>query len=373
MEDYNKKTKILFFHFDLGGGGAEKVLVDLVNNLDPSKYDITVHLIFNHGVYKHALKNHIKIKYVFDRKPFRATAPLAKLFSPSFLHKVLIKDNYDIEIAFFHRLPLRIISGSKNKRKFAWVHTRINNNHEYFTCFRNLKEAKICYYNYNKIAFVSENALESFLQTTQWNELNCEVVHNVVDSKKIIELSHQPIKCELNTDVINLCSVGRLTSVKGFDRLIRVLKQIYDDGILRWHLYILGKGEDENKLHNLIDSFSLHDKITLLGFDSNPHKYVSKMDLFVCSSYDEGYSTAVTESVILGIPVLTTDCSGMKEILGDKAGCIVPNDEKSLYDGLKKLLLSDNIINELKKGAISRSKCFSMEAQIKEFETFIFN
>ena len=97
------------------------------------------------------------------------------------------------------------------------------------------------------------------------------------------------------------------------------------------------------------------------------------MDLFVCSSYDEGYSTAVTESVILGIPVLTTDCSGMKEILGDNAGCIVPNDENSLYNGIKRLLLSDNIISDLKKGAISRSKLFSMEAQIKEFESFILN
>ena len=50
----NKKKKILFFHFDLGGGGAEKVLVNLVNNLNPDKYDITLYTVFNYGVYKNS-------------------------------------------------------------------------------------------------------------------------------------------------------------------------------------------------------------------------------------------------------------------------------------------------------------------------------
>lgn len=60
------------------------------------------------------------------------------------------------------------------------------------------------------------------------------------------------------------------------------------------------------------------------------------MDLFVCSSRKEGYSTTITESIIVGTRVITTDCSGMDEILEDSgAGIIVENNEEALYLGLK--------------------------------------
>ena len=74
------------------------------------------------------------------------------------------------------------------------------------------------------------------------------------------------------------------------------------------------------------------------GFQSNPYSYMKRSDLYVCSSYVEGFSTVVSEAVILGIPVVTTESSGMREILGDSEyGLITENSDESLYQGMKKM------------------------------------
>ena len=96
------------------------------------------------------------------------------------------------------------------------------------------------------------------------------------------------------------------------------------------------------------------------------------MDFFVCSSLQEGYSTAVTESIVVQTPVLTTDCSGMREIFGDTdAGIIVQNSENGLFNGLRKILKDKNLRDRSKQAAILRSGYFSTKNLIAEFESFI--
>ena len=117
------KIKVLFLIFDLGGGGAEKVLVQLVNSLPADKYDITVQTIFNVGPNKISLKPHIHYKYIFN-KQFRGMRFLNRILSPKLLHRLFIREHYDIEIAYLEGVPTRVISGCANPmtKKYAWVH-----------------------------------------------------------------------------------------------------------------------------------------------------------------------------------------------------------------------------------------------------------
>ena len=108
------KKKILFLIPTLGHGGAEKVLVNLVNNLDKSKFDITVQTIFDDGVNKDFLKKHIRYIYTM-KKTFRGFSHLLKLFTTKQLHRMLIKETYDIEVAFLEAVCTRIISGCNNQ------------------------------------------------------------------------------------------------------------------------------------------------------------------------------------------------------------------------------------------------------------------
>lgn len=370
---YVMKIKILFFHFDLGGGGAERVLVNLVNNLNAEKYDITVQTIFDWGANRDLIAKHIHRKALFHRKPFRGMKYLMQSLSPGIWHRLLIKEHYDVEIAYLEGMPTRIISGchdSKTKT-FAWVHTCVNDSTSIMSSFRNLKEAQKAYSRFDQIAFISIMAKDAFMKKYPWDNVKCDVVYNTLDVDAIMKNSSLPINIKLDVDKTNLCSVGRLTEVKGFDRLITILKELSDEGFQQWHLYLLGNGECRSKLEDQTRQLFLSSQITFLGFDTNPYKYVSKMDLFVCSSHREGYSTAVTESVIVGTPVITTACSGMDEILGNEAGMIVENSDKGLKDGLRKILSDKSLIKLYKQKTIERSSVFSTANTIGDFERFI--
>ena len=99
---------------------------------------------------------------------------------------------------------------------------------------------------------------------------------------------------------------------------------------------------------------------------------MSQCHLFVCSSFSEGYSTAVTESLILGIPVITTDCSGMHELLEDnKYGIITGNSKLALYKGIKSILDNPKLLNHYRDQAIIRGKDFSLAFLIKQIESFL--
>ncbi|MBD5269080.1 MAG: glycosyltransferase [Bacteroides sp.] len=362
------KKRILFFIADLGGGGAEKVLVNLVNNLDSEKYDITVRTIFGKGVNAKFLKPHIKYKPIFPFAPFHGYTQIQKLFSPKTLYKLFIKGEYDLEIAYMHHVPTRVIAGSTSlSPKFAWVHTQ----HVSPKIYKSKEELILCYQNFNGVAFVSDISRDSFPLDYGIKLSHAETVHNVVDSYEIKQKADEPIEY-LDNSKINLCSVGRLSEEKGYDRLLKILGKLKKENFNNWHFYLLGAGNELLKLKEIVESNHLTENVTFLGFDANPHKHVKNMDLFVCSSFTEGYSTAVTESIIVGTPILTTDCSGMHEILGESgAGIIVENSDEALYCGLKNILSHTEAITVLRERAKERSTHFSTEILIQEFESFI--
>lgn len=366
------KKSILFFIFDLGHGGAEKVLVQLVQALDPTKYDITVQTIFNVGVNKDSLPEYVHRKSLFS-KQFRGMRYFNRLFSPTFLHRSLIKEHYDYEIAYLEGIPTKVISGCRDSqtKTFAWVHTQVIDRNSFFNTYRSVREAEHCYMHFDKVAFVSEVARDSFLEKTNWRGLQTAVIHNTIDFDSIKCLALEPICFSVNSSVINLCSVGRLVDQKGYLRLISIFGKLVKRGITDWHFYLLGEGGLKEDISNTIIREGLSEYVTMLGYDSNPYKYVSKMDWFVCSSYQEGYSTAVTESVVVGTPVVTTECAGMREILGTEAGIIVDNTDDALKNALEHVLTDRSLFSKYKKGAIERSSVFSKQKTLKEFEDFI--
>ena len=107
-----------------------------------------------------------------------------------------------------------------------------------------------------------------------------------------------------------------------------------------------------------------------MGYQTNPYQYVAHCDLFVCSSLSEGFSTAATEALILGIPVCTVEVSGMTEMLGEnnEYGIITKNDETELYFGLKKLIDNPKLLDQDKKKSLQRSEIFRTENTVKKAE-----
>lgn len=153
--------KILFLIHDLGQGGAEKVLVNLVNNMDRSKFDITVMSLFGGGVNEQFLKADIHYQSVFQHT-FRGNSHIMKLLSPKQLHRLFIKEKFDIEISYLEGPSVRIISGcqAKTTKLVSWVHCTTHNRSDFSIGFRNSKEAANSYKKMNTVCFVS-NICES--------------------------------------------------------------------------------------------------------------------------------------------------------------------------------------------------------------------
>ena len=361
--------KILFFIDTLGYGGAEKVLVNLINNMDKSKYDITLMTVFDSGSNKQYLKEGVKYKYIFKRV-FRGNVAFFKLFRPEYLYKKYIKEEYDVVIAYLEGNTTRILSGCpySNTKKLAWIHVEMDMKTRLYP-YRNLKECVTCYKKYDKIVGVSKNVIDSFkAHLGEWNNLT--VKYNTVDTDYIKKCAAEETDA-IDNDVFSAISVGRLIEQKSYSRLLRIHKRLIDSGY-RHKLYIIGEGGQHGMLQRYIDTNNLHNTAKLLGFCDNPWKYVAKADLFICSSLKEGFSTAVTESLIVGTPVVTTLCSGMKELLGDSEyGLITQNDEESLYNGILALIKDRTLLNRYKQKAIERGRQFDTTATVKAVEELI--
>ena len=360
--------KILFLIHDLGYGGAERVLVNLANALDKNKYEVYVQTLFDVGINREYLS--AEVHYIPGMKRvFKGNATLMKMFSPSALAKMVIKGEYDLVVSFLEGPCSRIVAGYKGK-KAAWIHTIHNSSQEMAAYFKSEKEMRECYDSFDAIFCVADTVKENFQRVSK-TRAKCKTLYNVNDTTDIISKSNEKQNIiRESKEYINIITCGRLINkIKGFDRLIKIHKRLLDEGI-RNRLFILGEGPDKEKLDKLIIELGVESTCFLLGFQNNPYKYYKGADLFVCSSFVEGFSTAVTEALILGLPVISTDVSGAYELLGrhNEYGVVCSKEDEALFDAVKKLCSSRELLERYKKTAKERGTAFYSENAVLAVE-----
>ena len=359
---------------NLKHGGAEKVLVNLVNNMDKEKFDITVQTLFDVGVHRDSLGDHVHYIPGWKFQP-RGTTTLMKLFSSRLLWKLLVKEHYDIAVSYLEGPTNRILCGcpDPDTKKVAWIHSELKTPPKAAVGFRNPEEAKRLYGKIERLVAVSKKIRETFLEQLPI-ATPVDVLYNTNETEKIKELCReQPDDVRFRAEgELSVCSVGKLTALKGFDRLLNVHRRLLDEG-LHHHIYILGVGEDQATLERQMKSLGIENSVTLLGFHKNPYQYVARCHLYVCSSWREGFSTAVTESLVVGTPVVSTDCSGARELLGenDEYGLVVENSEEGIYQGMKRLLADPALLAHYKEQAALRGSFFSRTASVKAVEDML--
>lgn len=364
--------KVLFLIHDLGRGGAEKVLVNLVNNMDPKQFDITVMSLFGGGVNEQFLKPHIHFHAVFPRM-IPGNSQLMKLLSPKQWHRLCVKEHYDIEISYLEGPSARVISGCPrgDTKLVSWIHVEQHTMQKLAASFRSEKEARECYACFDQTACVSEYVKNDFCSILDFKN-PCQILYNTVESDKILEMAADRAPELVDEGRLRMIAVGTLKKSKGYDRMLRIVKKLDSNGY-PVHLYILGEGPQGKDLEQYVQDNSLSKVVTFLGYNTNPYKYVAKCDLFICASFAEGFSTAATEALIVGTPVCTVDVSGMKEMLGENNewGIVTENDEDALYLEIKRLLNDPKRLAHYKKMATERGKTFSTECTVHEVEQFL--
>lgn len=360
--------KILFFIESLTGGGAEKVLCNLVNAMDQSRFDITVQTTWPCDAGKILMPGiRIKAMYASNSKVnhlrYRAEA------ESGLAYRLHIKDDYDIECAYLEMGATKVLAASTNKKakKLAWVHCDLRKAIADPEAY--VQKTEPWYAQYDEIVCVSESVKESF-DTLFHHRFRSTVVYNVINDAAIREKALLPLPEIVKKRGLTVLSVGRLTTPKCFLRLLQAHKQLLDEG-LDHDLWILGEGPDRPMLERYIAENSLQHSVRMPGFAENPYPFMREADLLVCSSVYEGYSTFMTEAVILGKPVLTTDVSGMRELLGNSEyGLIVENSDEALLSGMRRMLRDPEMRQHYASKAATRGLDFAARQLAEKTEQF---
>lgn len=365
--------KILFLIHDLGHGGAEKVLVNLVNNMDRTKFDISLTVLFGGGVNEQFLRPDIHFRAVWP-KALPGNSHVMKLLSPERLHALCVKERYDIEVSYLEGPSARIISGCPDPetKKVCWIHVEQKTTERAAQSFRSAEEAAQCYNRFDRIIAVSRTVQEDFASLLPIR-VPIDVLYNTNETAQILQLAQEPAEAELFPQAgVNLIGVGKLVKTKGFDRLARIHVRLRAEGY-PVHTYILGVGPDQTQIQSYLEQNGAEESFTFLGYDTNPYRYVARADLFACASRAEGFSTAATEALIVGTPVCTVEVSGMREMLGDQNeyGIVTENNEEALYQGIRTLLDDPALLAHYARQAERRGRDFRTEETVRAVEEML--
>ena len=370
--------KVLFLVESLSGGGAEKVLLTLIKNLNKEKYDITVYSIVKTGVYvrkieqycklHHGLKDYTEYSYL-GKLYFRIKNKFIYKLPSKLIYKWLIKDKYDVEVAFLEGFSTKLVASSNNKnsKKIAWVHIDMITRDYADKMYKSLQQHIDTYKIFDKVIAVSDDVKQCYIQ--KFNLNNIETRYNPIDEIEINELSLDMF--DYDEKYLNFVTIGRLEYQKGYDRLLRIVKKLNKDYEC-FKLYIIGEGSLKGEFIKFIEDNKLNNKVYLLGFKENPYRYLKGASAFICSSYAEGFSTVATEAMILGVPIITVECSGMKELFGNyECGIICKNKEEDLYKSMKKILDNPELLIHYRNNIVLRKKFFKLKKRMEEVESVL--
>lgn len=369
---------ILFFMETVDFGGAETVFTNIIKNINKSKFCIKVVTERDHELFTDEIKAAVPYDCFIktERSAVRdfwnkIVIKLSLVLSEKNIRKYFIRGNFDVEVAFCEGYSTKIIgnSGKKNCKKIAWVHTDVIKNPWSEKFFGSAEEEKKCYEKFDAIVCVAETMKESFIKKYGMAE-KVHVLYNPLDFESVIKKSAE--KTDFNFgDGMKFVLAGTFIKIKGFDRFVKVCKRLKDDGE-HFSALIMGDGEEKENIKKIIAETNLGDTVKILDFQTNPYKYIAHSDVYVCSSYAEGYSTAVSESVALNVPVITTECSGMREIFGEnECGIICENSEDGLYNAMKKVLNDPSLLKKFSAEEKKRANDFSLKKRMKAIEDFI--
>ena len=372
---------ILFFIESLSVGGAEKVLTTYLKYIDYSNFKITLMPLFDTGVLRDEI-DFSKLNYqpIIRKAKNRWQQTLNKIrykiiysFIPcSLINRWIVpQKGIDVYIAFTEGFSTKLISYTPGK-KIAWVHADLktdpwtqNNN-----IFKSIFEEANSYKRYNKVICVSQSV--EHVMKDLYGLTNTITIYNPIDTNEILHKANQPIGIKISSS-FNIVSTGRLVPQKGYDRLIPIIEKLRKEG-KDIHLYIIGEGRERKLLEKIIDDAELQRFVHLMGYLNNPYALMKKMDLFVCSSRAEGYSLAIVEAMILGLPILSSECAGPTELLDHGIyGILVNNNTIGIYEGLSRIIRDHTLIKEMRKKSLERSESFGYKKSIQLFVNCLLN
>lgn len=368
------KKKILFVLPALSGGGAEKVLLDMLRHFDHASYDVTLLLEYREGVYLGQVPPEVRLRTCFGRNTTlrqRLERMLGRLhlWRPyvATLRTLWVRHRaggpYDTIVSFMEGAAVRIHAMLRHRaaRHVSWIHIDMERKHWTRQYFGGDAEEARCYAMMNQLVFVSSDAMEAFARVFPQVNVPSEVLHNLIDAQEIRQMAgcHAPAVPWQRRDAAEtvICMAGRLEQQKRYDRALAAAVLLKQRG-LRFSLHVLGDGALRDTLEKQAAQSCLEGTVVFHGFVQPPYAAMAAADLFLNTSESEGYPLTLCEALCLGLPVVATDVAGAREILGHGGGMVVPEDETAIADALQQLMTDDALRRRAAQQAAACASAF---------------
>ncbi|MFV8345399.1 glycosyltransferase [Flavobacterium sp. ZB4P13] len=373
--------KIAVFIYSLAGGGAERVVSQLVPYLQNKGFDVYLVLMNNTCAYSFYTKNE---PFFLENSKSTENSLLKLLKIPLLAYKYHIflkKNKIQKSISFLTRPGfISVLTKLFNRQRMIIISERSNPSNQYgygdLQSWINTFLIKKLYPKADLIITNSKGNAEDLISNfdvpsnkimTVYNPISIETIHTIEPKKDFFE-----------TDFFNLISVGRLDKGKNHQLLIRSIEKIKSKKI---RLYIFGDGELMHELQKLIEDLRLENMVFLMGFDSNPYQYLKAADLFVFASNHEGFPNVLLEAMTCNLPIISTNCpsgpneileSGIgydyKELLLTKYGILVPrNKEDEMVAAIVYMMENTSYYENCKASLKFRILDFENEKIFKNF------
>ncbi|PKF75407.1 glycosyltransferase [Chryseobacterium sp. PMSZPI] len=379
----SEKKKILIRIGSLRHGGAEKVLVNFLKNLPEDKYEVDLLINLYTGMYIKEVPSWVNLFYLLKGemittnkpheipvKAFRVLYQKMFLKFPSLLYKFILKNKrYDIEIAAIHGMYKELLSSpQKDSKKIIWIQNDIFNLKEYTPDI--IKQ----FFKFDKILVIS-NKLKEEMQKLAKNEKEKQAVikiYNPIDKEDTLQKANMEINdFPFSKALPTFITVGTVYPQKGYDRLLNVHKKLINEG-LNHQIIIIGDGYDFENIQAQLNQLGLQETVKMLGFRSNPYPYVKQSDFYIMSSRHEGFPTIIAEALILNKPIVSTDVSGIRDLLQDgKLGIINSNSEEGIYEGMKKILSHKELAGQYEKEIENTDLPFVLQKSVARLQEII--
>ena len=354
------KKKILFCCYGIGVGGIERCMINLLNAIDYTRYDIDL-LPMNP---EYGMLPNLKAKvnllnpadYVMDtentvgemRKRKARIADYARYLLFRIRNKWRWKpwkmfhapDNtYDIAIAYAHTgyVPYYVIDQINARKKYMWHHEG-----RYVIEKRYMLD-KQNYPRFDSNIAVSNGDRDILLEVFPELSNKIKVLYNIVDWREIKTKAQERVLFSKKPDVQQLVTVGRLTHQKGPDILLKTAQILAQDGIpFQW--FWIGDGDMAASSKEKCHEYGLEDKVIFEGNQANPYPYIKLCDIYIQPSYYEAYCTTTIEAKVLQKPIVVTDVCGMREqFKHGETALIVGVKPEEIYAAIKQLITQDGL------------------------------
>ena len=358
MLQNRRKKELLFSINDLRVGGIETAIINLLNNIDYKKYNVTLVMEEKTGVLLKNVNKNVKVQELKVSNNKNVIIRKGINFIRKLNFSILNYHKFDFSCCYAtYSLSANKIALTASKNNSIYVHSNYRYIYKGKTEFKNFFNC-INISSFRRIIFVANEAEKDFIKIYPELKNKCLVLNNFIDPDKILKLSTEKISETHPKNKKLFVFIGRLDdSSKKVSRAINLLKSLSDVNLL-----IVGDGPDRKMYEDLVTKNDLSKRVTFVGQKTNPYPYIKLADYIILTSDYEGFPVTYLEAITLHKRILTTiDVSDESINIGKDYATIISMDEKEMLKDVQKELSSPRKIKDIDIKKIQEERLEKLE------------